>query len=895
MIQETNLFIRLTPGPLKPRSGDVTINEWKGGPETLLQWLETQLGLPVPPFHKASRVSEYATALDQVPNVVFGQSLKTDRWATASELLAKRDELVLSGWNETDSDTLPQIVRDLAETTTDKFFVFPGEPDRLQRIIDALESGQILPPHRCTLYDPPELWPFAWRKVLSKLIIVDSPHVVPLGPSESSLQKAQGFFQSGIAPKIHQDTSFRYVQTRSQSMATEFVGAILAGSPEKLSRTIILCEDDQMALRLDACLNRLGLPTMGSSTSSRAHPALQVLPLTLALCWKPVDPQALLDFLTLPLGPIPGSVASRFTNALTQEPGLGSNAWEKVREELCSQEKDPEGKVSNKLNSWLYGDRTPKGENIPSNLVRSRCNLVAQWASGRASSLAKQESSNPETISALETAAGQASILGELVEIQGTVLSEPQLSRLVEEVIGNGVETTPHLEAAGGPVRVRSLADIDTPFDRFIWLGLSTDDTPRCRWSNHDLKMLRSSGIEIDDGSKALSALRSAEARGFIQVQEAFLAVVVPQDLEKRWHPLWIAIRSLLPDVNLEKAPVVEETIAEGNNSSLKPFDFQCQHTQIQPPQPPRPVWNIPSELISERESISATELQDQLACPLKWTLNYQAKIRPSPIAQLPDDYQLKGSFCHNVLQRVFGVGGDVPSAPEAVKRVLSVFDERLPLDAAPLAQPDKYLDCQRLRVELEKATRTFVEILARGKYRIVGLEVELAGEAFGKTLTGRIDCLAERRKGQEAIIDFKYGGRSKYYSLIEEGKAVQLATYAYARSTQHQVFPAVAYLVLSDDLLYTPSESPVVDGASRFVIDAPSIQSVWEQFSKALQQAGDWLTLSAPIHARPLQDPSQWPDGTKIVLKEKLKNNEVQEVCKYCDYKRICGLQPTL
>jgi len=246
------------------------------------------------------------------------------------------------------------------------------------------------------------------------------------------------------------------------------------------------------------------------------------------------------------------------------------------------------------------------------------------------------------------------------------------------------------------------------------------------------------------------------------------------------------------------------------------------------------------------------------------------------------------------VLERVFGTGGDLPAVEDAVAAVVATFDERLPLDAATLAQPNKYFECQRLRRELENATRVLVGTLASGGYRITGIEVELTGEAFGKSLNGRIDCVADRKDGEEAIIDFKYGGRSMYHSLIEDGKAVQLATYAYGRSTASGRFPGVAYLVLSDGLLYTPSGSPVQGDGDRAVINAPAIQKVWQQFSDAIEKADGWLTSDDPVPARPLQDPSQWPDGVTIVLETSLKDDETQAVCRYCNFKSICGIQVT-
>jgi len=608
-----------------------------------------------------------------------------------------------------------------------------------------------------------------------------------------------------------------------------------------------------------------------------------------------VDPQALLDFLTLPIVPISRRAASLLATALAAEPGLGSGEWEKTLAELCSEENDPDGKLKERLDAWLGCDRARRGGDISSHLVRARCGMVAQWAAGRASKLADETQEKTDLIDALRVAAGQASLLGEWAESQGAALSEPQLVRLLEESLGKGLEAKPFLEADGGPTRVRSLAEITTPFDRLIWLGLGAEDAMGCRWSGNQFQQLRAAGIDPDDGSKSLSALRAAEVGGFCNARESFLAVLLPQDLDKRWHPVWLAIRGLLPERDLEQPPVLEDLIALGDVSSLAPFTCPTIEEDIEPPQKVRPLWHIPAGLLHDRSSVSATELQDRLACPLKWTLNYQARLRSSPIAKLPDDHQLTGTFCHSILERVFGRGGELPSVDEAVAQVLAAFDERLPLDAAPLAQPHKYLDCQRVRGQLENATRVLVKTLASGGYHIVGIEVELSAEAFGKALNGRIDCVAARENGDEAIIDFKYSGRTKYYKLIEEGKAVQLATYAYGRSKGSGSFPAIAYLVLSDGILYTPSASPIEGDGNRSVIDAPAIQAVWQAFSDALSVAGDWLTSGAPVPARPLQEASEWPAGTTIVLETKLKAHQAQDVCRYCDYKRICGIQETL
>jgi len=887
----TQLRIRLTPGSLRPKLGVSTLNELCGGPETLLRWLETQLGLLSVENHRASCVTEYASALDSITDSVISKSMVNDRWATASELLSRRDELQLSGWDQTELEGLPDVVREMARAVNGRRFVFPSVSERISRVVDALDDGQQLPQHVCILADDAERWPKRWQAVLSRLNLGTFADVPPAAAEGTALRYAQSVVRGCMASKIEPDSSLRYVHTLSQTAAVEFVAATLAHSRDQVERTVILCEDDQLAMQFDLCLLRYGLPSTGASACSPAHPVLQVLPLSLALCWQPVDPQCLLDFLTLPVGPIPRPAATSLANALTVEPGFGSSEWQSSFEELCSAENDPDGKLRKRLEEWLFCNRVNQNSTISTRLVRDRCASVSQWATGHAIAIGAEEEPQLLLIHALRVAASQAALLGELAQSQGGELSEPQLARLIEEALSTGVEAVGAIEAAGGPIRIRSLSEIVDPCYRVIWLGLGTGDASACRWSTDQLKSLRILGIEVDDGTKSLTSLRAAEARGLCLVEKSLLAILLPQDMEKRWHPVWLAIRTVLVSEALEQTPVLENLIEHDLVSSIEPFTFVTKSAEVEPPQPQRSVWSVDPALLSDRDSVSATELEDRLACPLKWVLRHRANLRPSSIAQLPDDYRLKGTFCHKILEYAFNDGGELPPVEEAVAKVERLFDERLELDAAPLAQSDKYRERQSLRRELAHATRVLIGTLASGGYRVKGIEVEVQGEAFGKPLVGSIDCLIEHVDGNEGIIDFKYGGK-KFERMIADGKAVQLATYAYSRSIEIGRFPAVAYLVLADGLLFTPSGGPINGDGSRTVVDGPGIRAVWEQFQAAIKDAEEWLTTDGQIPARPLQGSDDWPAGATIVLETNLKPNDVQSVCKYCDYQHLCGLR---
>ena len=901
MLPLTQLVIRLATSRVQTPSDSTAFDRVIGGPLVLLEWLETQLGLPQANVHRAARVMQYADALAKVDNACFERSLEADRWEVASEILQRRDELLLCGWDGVSSQGCPRIAVDLALAEKEYIGSFPSESERVSAVEEALNAGQVLPRHELKLTDPIDVWPKTWQTVLRRLDVCDPDEVSLCSPASSSLRSAATMVLGQTTSTFDCDSSLRVTQARSETAAVEFVASVLAGSLEKRVKAIVYCEDDSLAVRLDACLQRTGLPTMGASLQTRAHPVLQVLPLALELCWDPVDPQCLLDLLTLPVIPFPRAAASSLARALSEEPGLGSAAWQQAFELLCEasdQDADNPGKLKESLNEWLCSPRSPQGQPIATKLMAGQCRKVAKWAIGRATLIwddEKLSSTDQQIAIALREASRQASLLGDLVELAGETITQPQLGRLLEEVTDRGVESKPCLSADGGPVRVRSLSEIAVPYDQLIWLGTTTSDTKGSRWSVKQLADFAAAGIAIDDGTHALRSLRAAEVQGLCLASEAMLVVDLPQNAEQRSHPLWLAINEKIVghhEPNERKPVAVEDLIARNECDSLSPFVFACATTTLQSPQPLRPVWDIPAKLLSDRETVSASELEDRLACPLKWTLNYQAKLRSSEIASLPDEFRLRGNFFHKILERVFGGGGVLPTEDDAAQLVEQAFDERLPLDAAPLAQPEKRVESLRLKNELVKATRLFVRTLTAGGYQSVKIEDPVEGSAFGKELRGSIDCLASADDGREAVVDFKYAGRKKFYDMIANGKSVQLATYAFSKRGASGTFPAVAYLVLSDGTIYTPTGSPLAGVPTAELVDGPSTEDVWNKFSTAIANAESWLTTNDLVPARPIQDVSEWPDGAEIVLVEQLRRGETQSVCRYCDYKRLCGME---
>jgi hypothetical protein len=166
----------------RPVAGEKRLAVVSGGPAELLGWLETRLGLVPDDQPRAARVLSYARALDRARPPEVAASFEQDRWGTASELLRRREELRLAGWEGTAQATYPPVVQALAAVERQLDESITDTAARLNAVLAALDMGQRLPAHRL-VSDHIEAWPLCWQRVLQHL------DAAPPGPTKPAAPK----------------------------------------------------------------------------------------------------------------------------------------------------------------------------------------------------------------------------------------------------------------------------------------------------------------------------------------------------------------------------------------------------------------------------------------------------------------------------------------------------------------------------------------------------------------------------------------------------------------------------------------------------------------------------------------------------------------------------------
>ena len=178
-----------------------------------------------------------------------------------------------------------------------------GRSDRLRAVIDALGERPSLSLRSVRLVDDRSSLLAGWRALLEALercgtLIKQLP------------EQASASLEDGRLTLLSADTELA---------AAEALTAWLAAEPEGNEGLVFVLGKDPALL--DHSLAKVGLPRLGWSAPSPHRALLQFLPLAFALAWEPPDPNRLLDFLLLPISPLPRFVANPLANVVAEVAG----------------------------------------------------------------------------------------------------------------------------------------------------------------------------------------------------------------------------------------------------------------------------------------------------------------------------------------------------------------------------------------------------------------------------------------------------------------------------------------------------------------------------------------------------------------------------------------------
>ena len=258
------------------------------GPNELLLLLESHLGeIGFSENTEYLRIAQYRQALQiylrKNKNAFFKAAFEADQLATAEELLSKRDELLLAGWDFKVETNLPERLKDLGNIETilqaeDEIDFTRGFADRFVRIAEICEE-RATPIQTILLNEPFDILPYYWQrlfKVLESKGTAIEQLSTPTFKSNTDLNILQKALQGEREPQpLKKDGSLLVLKAKRDTDAAAFLAKLLQLNADFRPACLI----PEKTRVLDDALIQEGLPSMGILSASLARPTLQLLKL----------------------------------------------------------------------------------------------------------------------------------------------------------------------------------------------------------------------------------------------------------------------------------------------------------------------------------------------------------------------------------------------------------------------------------------------------------------------------------------------------------------------------------------------------------------------------------------------------------------------------------------
>lgn len=759
-----------------------------------LSLLETYLGLAAPDASTTKRVAVYSGLLRAHDNGArfYSESFKADSIGTAARLLTWRDEWRLGGWGGNALPEHPPRIQELAAIEKAAVGALPpGEAERLQLVLQALQASGPGPIKSVHLVDPAEGFPLLWRQVLGLMPAVEVCLPGPNGEGqlravqEQALAVLAGQPASNLAAPT--DGSLQLVRSLSATTAEHWLSA---QHSHAAGDRLVLAENTGESL--DVSLSATGGVQCGFERPSQLRPALQALPLALELCWTPLDVKRLLDFLTHPVGPFSRSARSRLARAVAKQPGIGGEAWNAAKAKLTAG--DDAKELADDITFWVESDRWSRTDGVPVDVLIARVDRMKE-------SMRRRLSGEPTDVATFSPAHRQcASVLDALTELarQGLTTVRPrQVEQLVAHATSAGA-TNPNAFAHVGCMRSASTpAACIEAADEVVWWMPSTPSLPSpLPWTAAEVAALTDLGVQLRDPSRELVSLALQWLRPLLAARKRFVLVCPPPGAEV--HPIRQLLKRLMPAIETgadDLDTAICSTMLGTTAVALTPQPLPTAPRLIQLPQPVQ-LGDAPQ---------SFTTLNELFNDPAVFVLKRVAGLEATSVLAVEEDNRLLGILAHRAFEKLFAHADALSwSNNEAVDWFRAEADSLLLTEGAVLLMQGAGVSQQHFRAVCEGAICSLLDHLRSAGATQVQTEVEVSGLLGAVPLVGKVDLLVTLSDKQEIALDMKWRGDNYYAGLLRSGEHLQLALYSSLIEQTRGIAPiALGYFILESGALY--------------------------------------------------------------------------------------------
>jgi RecB family exonuclease len=866
----------------------------------------------------------------QLRNLFFTRSFEADPEGVTKSLLQIREDLLMAGWDWQGLEGAPDRIADLAlvEKVYRKSWMDygmgpeaaqPGYHDRLEQCIRHWQPER-LPEFSIVLYDVK--LPLPWQRVMDSLaehgfrvrkatrrltpassdlgnwqaylsgnrngsqkrVSQNTPSKIKegerkgaaaiKGAAQSSLfvaaegdsqigQNTQTDLSSKKNTALKRDGSLIILKSKNEQAAAEALSSILSIN----QREEILILDDSNTFSLDLENEKRELAALGLSSKSTLRESGQLLILSTAFLWDPLDPRQIIDWLLLTDKPIPASLSRYLAGALSDYPGVYSEEWQDVVKAWESA-----GYSLDAYNEWFGKKRrTNIREGIETESVSSLFLSLKKWADQKAALLRKDlhaankppseidfvsdskkenkstqylrkgESADDVEIETWLSFSREAEILARACQAsEKQIWTKVELERFILTNLSSQRLAVRDPELGEFPVIGHHAALRDRP-ENLVWWNfheqyLERDDF----WSLEELKWLSGRQVKIESPEERAARSFDSLVRTVKSVKKQLVLVVTGSQAGsvQADHPLYASLQACFNDLN---AITIDLDRAAAGTNWIKGWNWpEKSPVPIKPLGSPDPYWRVSGmEGVRVREQESYSSLSKLFHYPYQWILRYAAKIRRSDDPVIDLGPRVLGNLAHRAIERLLS-SGDVPrdwTDTDIESRIDSVLEETISREGALLRLEGQEVELAAFRHTTRSALRFLLDILRKKRWEVIGLEKRLDGSVHNIGMMARADLLL-KLENTVAIIDVKYGSLNRRASEIVEGNDIQLAVYDKLVRDQYEGCSVVSgYFVIVGPRLLTTNEIFGVATLTAKEAESMDRERQWSQLRETL----DW------------------------------------------------------
>lgn len=805
-----------------PANGNILLDCHVADTNALLNLLELHAGIYVKPIPFTERLAKYYQAfkryMTEHPGNILSASFRTTEMGTAKACLAWRDKLVQAGWNGQITGVSPRL--DVL-AGVEQYYHCPGLPERLQNMLTLLESKCPLPTGS-TLVLPckEDLFPPEIARLIHLLKKQGTTvEYTPQTPyANDNLHNVVRWLngQTDAMTLLADDPSLQLIHFEEEQDAL----AYLATLPDNAFDVWINADNKQ----LDNYLSLAGKPLAGSVTAKSNPPLVQLFTLGLELFSYPQNIHTLLQWLQIPLQPLPARFRYRLANELAKTGGIEHPACKEVIAQFINENAEAE----NLINTFLP---VPMEKGIQTEALHKFVFQLTSWTKKQRALLTDK--------GALAQVA-QLEKLTETLEAVSILLKEETAEFLpfstVESWVKNLYTPTDFVQyqaQAGTRFTVSSPSQLAAPAKRVIWCDFYKNTEADSRFgflSPQEQAKLAEQGVLIWSPQAENAFHQAMQLQAFTRAQENLTLITCAKRGSQKLtaSPLLNRLKSHFKDDNLALITRAGKVSPEFLQTT-KPLNNVSPEAEIRFTQ---------TNLLDWPEKESATSLDMLIQNPLDYTFTYLADCKDYLDLDAQNTARVKGNVAHDIIARLFEGKTGTEAQTEFEKSYDEVYARTLNEKGMILLLAENKLEEQVFKRDLKTCLQHLASIMQNNGLRAVKCEQEVE-HALGFALQepdillhGFIDMHLQDEQGQHVIFDFKWTSGKHHIDALRKNTSLQLALYKalLAKETGTEKIPT-AYFLMPAGLLVSTHKW---DGLHTMHIDPQSRESLVEPLARS-------------------------------------------------------------